>query len=216
VDDVRAVAATLERSGGNAQRETQFTTLRERLQASKDPIHHKMARLMTRFQPGLFAGGEALDLPPDNLDLERWFRQPKSHARRIHGRQHAGVRLVQEGPTLVLALDAHLQHPNPYTAAELRPYRDAPMPLCQEQARVSYQRRTCRRCDDSRVQHGSTRWGDIWPADMSFSADALNLVKTAPVPLLHCPKDRLPVDLAAKPERRPRCRAVTEASPGTG
>ena len=133
--DVRAVAATLEPSGGGCtQRETQFTTLQERLQASEDPIHHKMARLMTRFQPGLFAGGEALDLPPDNLDLERWFRQPKSHARRIHGRQHAGVRLVQEGPTLVLALDAHLQHPNPYTAAELRPYRDAPMPLCQEQA----------------------------------------------------------------------------------
>ena len=134
VDDVRAVAATLEPSGGNAQREAQFTRLRERLQASKDPIHHKMARLMSRFQPGLFAGGEAIDLPPDNLDLERWFRQPKSHARRIHGRQHAGVRLVQEGPTLVLALEAHLQHPNPYTAAELRPYRDAPMPLCQEQA----------------------------------------------------------------------------------
>jgi hypothetical protein len=135
VDDVHAVAATLEPSGGGStHRETQFATLQERLQASEDPIHRQMARLMTRFQPGLFAGGEALDLPSDNLDLERWFRQPKGHARRIHGRQHAGVRLVQEGPTLVLALDAHLQHPAPYTAAELRPYRDAPMPPCQEQA----------------------------------------------------------------------------------
>jgi hypothetical protein len=135
VDDVQAVAATLEPSGsGSAQRETQFATLRDRLQGSADPVHRQMARLMTRFQPGLFAGGEALDLPPDNLDLERWFRQPKGHARRIHGRQHAGVRLVQEGPTLVLALDAHLQHPAPFTAAELRPYRDAPMPIGQQQA----------------------------------------------------------------------------------
>jgi hypothetical protein len=25
---------------------------------------------------------------------ERWFRQPKRHERRIHGRRHAGVRLV--------------------------------------------------------------------------------------------------------------------------
>ena len=47
----------------------------------------------------------------DNLDLERWFRLPKRHERRIHGRRHAGIRIVQDGPTLVLALDAHVAHP---------------------------------------------------------------------------------------------------------
>src|SRR4029453_9552291 len=37
--------------------------------------------------------GEDGDLPQDNLDLERWFRQPKGHERRIHGHRHVGVRL---------------------------------------------------------------------------------------------------------------------------
>ena len=67
-------------------------------------------------------------LPQDNLDLERWFRRPKGHERRIHGRRHAGVRLVYEGPTLALTLDAHLQHPEPFTAADLAPYRSAQPP----------------------------------------------------------------------------------------
>lgn len=64
----------------------------------------------------------------DNLDLERWFRLPKSHQRRIHGRRHAGVRIVQEGPTLVHALDAHLTHPSPFTVEDLLPYRNARVP----------------------------------------------------------------------------------------
>lgn len=89
---------------------------------------------MGSFAPGLFAGGDLLDLPQDNLDLERWFRQPKGHERRIHGHAHAGVRLVQEGPTLVLALDAHLAHPEPFTAADLHPYSDAKAPPCQQEA----------------------------------------------------------------------------------
>ncbi len=54
--------------------------------------------------------------------------------RRIHGHRHAGVRLVQEGPTLLLALDAHLEHPEPFTAEDLWPYRHAPAPACQRQA----------------------------------------------------------------------------------
>src|SRR5262245_7155239 len=69
-----------------------------------------------------------------NRDLERWFRQPKGHERRIHGHRHAGVRIVQEGPTLLLALDAHLAHPGPFTGADLRPYRHCPAPACQRQA----------------------------------------------------------------------------------
>ena len=70
----------------------------------------------------------------DNLDLERWFRLPKSHERRIHGHRHAGVRIVQEGPTLVLALDAHAAHPGPFTVDDLLPYRTAREPDCQRQA----------------------------------------------------------------------------------
>jgi len=90
--------------------------------------------VMASFAPGLFVGGEEADLPQDNLDLERWFKQPKGHERRIHGHRHAGVRLVQEGPTLMLALDAHLEHPEPFTAVDLWPYRDVPAPTGQRQA----------------------------------------------------------------------------------
>ncbi len=70
----------------------------------------------------------------DNLDLERWFKQPKGHERRIHGCQHAGVRIVQEGSALLLALDAHLVHSEPFTGADLWSYRHHPTPACQRQA----------------------------------------------------------------------------------
>ena len=93
-----------------------------------------MAKVMASFQPGLFVGGDAPDQPRDNLDLERWFRHPKAHERRIHGHKHAGVRIVQEGPTLVHALDVHLRREHPLTSHELLPYRDATPPASQEQA----------------------------------------------------------------------------------
>jgi hypothetical protein len=93
-----------------------------------------MARTMASFSPGLFVGGDDPDLPRDNLDLERWFRQPKGHERRIHGRCHAGVRIVQEGPTLLLALDAHLTHPEPFDPNDLMPYYQAPVPQTQQDA----------------------------------------------------------------------------------
>ena len=73
---------------------------------------------MARFAPGLFVGGAEAQMPQDHLALERWLRQPKGHERRMHGHRHAGVRIVQAGPTLLLALDAHLAHPEPFTAAE--------------------------------------------------------------------------------------------------
>ena len=73
-------------------------------------------------------------LPADNLELERWFKLPKRHARHIHGRAHAGVRLVQEGPTLLPTLNAHELHPVPFAAEDLQAYRDAPMPACQRDA----------------------------------------------------------------------------------
>ena len=70
----------------------------------------------------------------DNLDLERWFRLPKSHERRIHGHRHAGVRIVQDGPTLVHALDAHVSHPELFTVDDFLPYRAARPPTSQIEA----------------------------------------------------------------------------------
>jgi hypothetical protein len=135
VEAVQAISHTLDPASGScAQRQVQFQVLREQLQDSADPIRQHMGSVMASFEPGLFVGGEDADMPQDNLDLERWLRQPKGHERRIHGHRHAGVRIVQEGPTLLLALDAHLAHPEPFTGADLWPYRHRPAPACQRQA----------------------------------------------------------------------------------
>ena len=84
-----------------------------------------MILVMLSFLPGLFVGEDKFEEIRDNLDLERWFRLPKSHERRIHGHRHAGMRIVLEGPTLVHALDAHVAHPEPFTPEDLIPYRTA-------------------------------------------------------------------------------------------
>src|SRR5690349_22530389 len=93
-----------------------------------------MAGVMRSFRAGLFVGGDAMAHIQDNLELERWFRLPKGHERRIHGHRHAGVRIVIEGATLVHALDAHAAHPEQFTVADLLPYRAAREPPCQSQA----------------------------------------------------------------------------------
>lgn len=135
VRDVAAVAATLEPGGGSsAGRQEQFEGLMERFGDAPDAIHRAMAGVMASFLAGLFVGAGTFEDVQDNLDLERWFRLPKGHERRIHGHRHAGVRIVQEGPTLVHALDAHVGHPEPFTAAELLPYRAAREPACQAEA----------------------------------------------------------------------------------
>jgi len=82
----------------------------------------------------VFVGGEAADVPADNVDVERWFKRPKGHERRIHGRRHAGIRIVQDGPTLLLALDAHGHHDGSLTADDLQPSRHARVPESQQQA----------------------------------------------------------------------------------
>jgi hypothetical protein len=106
----------------------------DRFERAPDPIHRQMVRVMMSFLAGLFVGEGRFEQIRDNLDLERWFRLPKSHERRIHGHRHAGIRLVLEGPTLVHALDAHVAHPGPFTVDELLPYRAAREPPCQAQA----------------------------------------------------------------------------------
>jgi hypothetical protein len=92
---------------------------------------------MEGWQAGLLLGpraGKGEEGLEDNLALERWFRKPKGHERRIHGRRHAGVRIVQEGPTLVVVLDAHEAHPAPFTAEELLAYWPADAPPEQQEA----------------------------------------------------------------------------------
>jgi hypothetical protein len=106
----------------------------ERFSRKADPIHRQMVQVMTSFLAGLFVCEGKFEEVRDNLDLERWFRLPKSHERRIHGHRHAGIRIVLEGPTLVHALDAHAAHPEPFTVDDLLPHQEARAPQCQEQA----------------------------------------------------------------------------------
>jgi hypothetical protein len=145
---IAEVAATLEPGTADIlERREEFEALIDRFEATEDPIRHGMATVMLGFLAGLFVGEREYEAIKDNLDLERWFRLPKSHERRIHGHRHAGIRLVLEGPTLVHALDAHAVHPGPFTVDDLLPYRAAREPPCQTEAR---KRRTIMRKARSR------------------------------------------------------------------
>jgi hypothetical protein len=133
---IHEVAATLDPETGDClDREEEFEKLIDRFEATADPVQHHMATVMLSFVAGLFVGEDEFHEVRDNLDLERWFRLPKGHERRIHGHRHAGVRIVIEGPTLVHALDAHAAHPEAFTAADLLPYRLAQEPPSQTEAR---------------------------------------------------------------------------------
>jgi hypothetical protein len=135
VKEIGEVAATLDpKQGEGTRRKKQFEELTARFQRAGDPIHRQMARVMVSFVAGLFVGEATFEGIRDNLDLERWFRLPKGHERRLHGRRHAGVRIVQEGPTVVHALDAHVAHPGRFTGEDLLPYRTAREPTCQREA----------------------------------------------------------------------------------
>jgi len=135
VATIEEVAATLDSArGSSASRQSDFDAILARLEGDDDPIHKQMAGLMHNFRAGLFVGGDEMDQVQDNLDLERWFRLPKGHERRIHGHRHAGVRIVREGATMMLALDAHATHPEPFTVKEMLPYQSAREPECQRQA----------------------------------------------------------------------------------
>jgi hypothetical protein len=136
VQDLRTVDGLLKPSdeATGEEREAQFVLLWQEWEASVDPMHQQLAKVMSSFEPGLFVGGEGAEVPADNVDLERWFKRPKGHERRIHGRRHAGIRLVQQGPTLMLALDAHVHHPGPFTVDDLEPYRHSRVPASQQEA----------------------------------------------------------------------------------
>jgi hypothetical protein len=137
VEAITAVAETLApETGGLPQRRERYQRLARQHEARGGEFHGRLAKVMRHWQAGLFVvvrGTGAAGAPGDNLDLERWFRLPKGHERRIHGHRHAGVRIVQEGPSLVLALDAHEAHPGPFTAQDLLPYCEAQEPTDQLQ-----------------------------------------------------------------------------------
>jgi hypothetical protein len=85
VQDIEEVAATLQLEGQPcAARQEKFEELIERFQRTKEPIHQQMVQVMTSFLAGLFVGEGKFEPIRDNLDLERWFRLPKSLERRIH------------------------------------------------------------------------------------------------------------------------------------
>jgi hypothetical protein len=129
------VATTLDPGSGCCKdRQAKFEELIDRFERNEDPIHQHMTTLMISFLAGLFVGKGKFEEIKDNLDLERWFRLPKSHERRIHGHRHVGIRIVLEGPTTVHALDAHNAHPTPFAEEDLLPYRMAREPQCQREA----------------------------------------------------------------------------------
>jgi hypothetical protein len=135
VKEVKRIESTLDPSKGSSkQRKKRFARLRRRLKRSGDPVKMQMAVVMVAFSAGLFAGPEVDEEIRDNLDLERWFRIPKGHERRIHGRKHAGVRLVQEGATLMPVLDAHKDRGKPYQAEDLLGYKEAQPPKEEQEA----------------------------------------------------------------------------------
>jgi hypothetical protein len=134
--DLQAVDGLLRPSdaASGEEREARCIALQQAWQSSTAPVAQHVAKMMRSFAPGLFVGGEAADFPADNLDLERWFKGPKSHERRLHGHRHAGVRIVWQGPTLMLALDAQVHHESPLTVEDLEPYGHARVPESQQQA----------------------------------------------------------------------------------
>ncbi len=135
---IQEVAATLDRSTGKlSERKARYRRLQRQYEKQRGEFYTHVSKLMGSFADGLFVAVRARkgeESPSDNLDIERWFRKPKGHERRIHGHKHAGVRIVQQGPTLLLALDAHEAHPQPFTVDDLLPYRDAQPPPDQIEA----------------------------------------------------------------------------------
>jgi hypothetical protein len=132
VNDIKRVFETLNPDNGTlAARQVEFQDLTVQLAQTKDSITLHMSDMMQNFEGGLFVGSDGLDIPRDNLALERWFKKPKGHERRIHGHQHAGIRIVCEGPTLLPALDAHLSRTAPFIYQELLPYVEAKAPESQ-------------------------------------------------------------------------------------
>jgi hypothetical protein len=150
VEELKRIEKTLDPTTGAAwRRQERFQRERRRLEKSGEGVRMQMAVVMGAWLVGLFVGDEAAQEVQDNQELERWFRLPKGHERRIHGRKHAGVRLVQEGATLMAVLDAHKDREGPFAAEELLAYKDAQPPPQEQEA---MQRRQIMRRARSKTQ----------------------------------------------------------------
>jgi hypothetical protein len=135
VEKIKKVFNTLDsKSDPVKKRLAQFKKLKAQFTDTDDSIKEHMKTIMESFEPGLFVGSDDFEIPPDNLDLERWFKKPKGHERRINGRQHAGIRIVHEGATLLPALDAHLLQMKPFTYQDLLPYVGVEAPKSQTES----------------------------------------------------------------------------------
>jgi hypothetical protein len=136
VQDLHAVERTLTPSDEvtGHEREAQCVSLRQEGESRADPMQQQLAKVRRSVQSGVFVGGEADDVPEDHVDLARWCKRPKGHERRRQGRRHAGVRIVPQGPTLLLALDAHEHHDGPLTVDDLPPYGHSGVPTSPQQA----------------------------------------------------------------------------------
>jgi hypothetical protein len=135
VADVTRIGELLSpKAGPQAERMATFQQLRATFTEADDPVTQHMGQGMQSFEKGLFGGSDVEGLPSDNLALARWIKYPKGHERRIHGRQHVGLRVIIQGPTLLPALDAHLGRTTPFTIQELSPSADASPPESQREA----------------------------------------------------------------------------------
>jgi hypothetical protein len=167
---IAEVASTLDAGTGSLpQRRKEFEGLARRSQDRGGEFRGRLAKVMRAWQAGLFVavrGEGALAAPSDNLELERWFRLPKGHERRMHGRRVAGVRIVQEGPALLLALDAHRSHPEPFTGEDLLPYRDAKEPP--DQLEAIQRRKVMRKARSPKNDRSSSlNWSGGMPGEFS-------------------------------------------------
>jgi hypothetical protein len=145
--EIKRVNQTLSHNHSNCKlRLKSFNKILERLKNSKDPVKENIAGFMKRFKDGLFAGGDNLEIPDDNQDLERWFKTPKGHERKINGHKHAGTRIVYEGPILLPTLDAHKSSERQFRVEELQPYVDAEMSEAQDDAISRRKRQKEGRC----------------------------------------------------------------------
>jgi len=122
------------KSGSSSIRLNRFKRLKTQFAKTDDSIYIHMRKLMDSFEIGLFVGSDDIDIPRDNLGLERWFKEPKGHERRIHGHQHAGIRIVHEGATLIPVLDAHLFQKEPFSYQDLLPYISVKPPKSQAES----------------------------------------------------------------------------------
>jgi hypothetical protein len=136
VEQLRWLWTYLDECNESPDRAQKFDELVAALKLSPSARQRHMAKTALAFRPGLFVTIPGAPVPIDNLDMERSFKAPKGHRRRITGRAHAGAKIVREGPTLLPTLLAHQQRNEPFRPEELLAYRNAREPAGQRDARL--------------------------------------------------------------------------------